>query len=149
MLFKNRMKSFVTFALLLLPVLVIFSACEKNVKPSSICIGVGDSATFQLKYEEAKQLCTDDFSCIKFVKLVSDSRCPSDVVCVWQGTAVIELETCDAKGGSVSLELNKPVEYIIGGVQYSAKLTALDPYPDTRHPADAKEYVSTIVIKRK
>lgn len=142
------MKSFVTIVLML-PVLLFFSACEKNVNPSSVCIGLGDSTSFQLKYGETKRICDNDSTCIKFIKVVSDSRCPSDVVCVWQGTAIIELGTCDAEGGSVNLEIHKPVEYTIDGIKYSAELTELNPYPDTRHPAELKDYVARIVVKRK
>jgi hypothetical protein len=128
---------------------VFFMACEKNVNPSSACIGLSDSTVIQIKYGQNKILCDNDSSCISFTKIVTESRCPSDVVCVWAGTAIIELGTCDIEGGAIALEIYKPIEYTIDGQKYSVELTALNPYPSVAHPANRNDYVATITIKSK
>ncbi len=130
-------------------VAVFFIACEKNADPSSACIELNDSTFIQLKYGEKKFLGGNDTSCISFTKVVTDSRCPSDVVCVWAGTAIIELQTCDIEGGTITLEIYKPVEYIIDGQKYSIELTALNPYPSEAHPADVNDYKATVTVKKK
>ena len=128
---------------------VFLIACEKNVNPSSACIGLSDSTVVELKYGQKKNLCDNDSSCISFTKLVTDSRCPSDVVCVWAGTAIIELGTCDIEGGAIELEIYKPVEYSINDQKYYIELTALSPYPSVAHPTNVNDYKATITIKKK
>jgi hypothetical protein len=127
---------------------VFFVSCDKNVKTAG-CIGLGDSTVVKVKYGEKKYLCDNDSSCLGFTKVISESRCPSDVECIWQGTAIIELSTCNEKGGSVTLEIYHPVDYTISGVNYKIELTGLDPYPSTSHPHDVNEYAATITVKRK
>jgi len=126
---------------------VFFMACEKNINPSSACIELNDSTVIQLKYGEKKTLCDNDSSCIRFTRVIEDSRCPPDVnvVCVWAGRAIIELGTCDIEGGAITLELYKPLEYTINGQKYSLELTALGRYS----PADANNDGATITIKKK
>ncbi len=127
---------------------VVLLSCDKNVKTAD-CAGLGDSTVIKLMYGERKYLCDNDSSCFSFTKVISDSRCPSDVECVWQGTANIELSTCNEKDGSVTLEIYHPVDYTINGIGYTLKLTGLDPYPSTSQPHDISEYAATITIKKK
>lgn len=127
---------------------VLFVSCEKNTTITN-CTPLGDSTVLQLKYGEKKYFCENDSSCFGFTKLISESRCPADVVCVWAGTAIIELETCGGKEGSLQLEIYHPIEQVINGIRYSVELTGLNPYPSTSHPHDVSEYIATITIKRR
>ena len=129
-------------------VMTTFISCDKNVNTTG-CIGLGDSTVVKVKYGEKKYLCNNDSSCFSFTKLISDSRCPSDVICVWQGTASIESGTCNGEEGSVTLEIYHPVDYTINGVNYTIELTGLDPYPSISHPHEISEYVAAITVKKK
>ena len=127
---------------------VFLVSCDKNIKVP-VCAGLGDSTVVRVKYGEKKSLCDNDSSCFSFTKLISDSRCPADAECVWKGTAVIELSTCNEKEGAITLEIYHPVDYKINDVNYTIELTGLDPYPSTSYPHDVSEYVATVTVKRK
>jgi hypothetical protein len=137
-----------TRAIVLLSTLIIMS-CEKNVNPSSACTALSDSTAIELKYGQKIFVCNNDSSCIRFAKIVSESRCPSDVVCVWAGTAMVELETCDPEGEVINLEIYKSVEYAVNGQKYSLELTSLTPYPSVAHPAEMNDYTAMVTLKKK
>ncbi len=67
---------------------------------------------------------------LRFDRAVQDSRCPVDVVCVWQGNAEIELGTTLGSGPSVGFRLNTaldPRSFDFGG--YRVSLTGVSPEP--------------------
>ena len=85
---------------------------------------------------------------VTFVEKTEDSRCPANVVCIWEGQATILLEVTRSGQGSVSFEMvgfvgpdgNDPAGE--SGVTHEAlglrfTLLRLDPYPlDGVEPAD-------------
>ncbi|MFE6616260.1 hypothetical protein [Amycolatopsis sp. NPDC057786] len=54
--------------------------------------------TVDLKAGETAEVASKDVS-IRFARLVSDSRCPEGMVCVWEGEAVIELTLAEPGRG--------------------------------------------------
>ena len=75
----------------------------------------------------------DEFS-IRFVEVFADSRCPTDVVCVWEGQAEIELEYLKNDIVMKTDTLNVRPGMLEAGVgqfeKYHIELIKLDPYPD-------------------
>ena len=70
---------------------------------------------------------------LRFARVVSDSRCPEGVQCVWQGDAEVALEARAAAGETVALRLHTTS---IGGREQEApafgfrvRLIALEPRP--------------------
>ena len=93
---------------------------------------------------------------ITFVGVPEDSRCPSDVVCIWAGQTTIELRiekpskdiafftTLNiTKGG----EQNSSASFAdYGGNNYTIKLLSVEPYPQT---ADTKRnYEITLSVSK-
>lgn len=79
---------------------------------------------------------------------IEDSRCPSDVTCIWQGTvsAKIQLEK-----GSQDLGIyNIPMETTEGNEQtfdeYYIRLTNVEPYPISTVPIQPTDYVLTFFV---
>jgi|GEM_PF-213124 len=86
---------------------------------------------------------------VRFDKVLEDSRCPANVVCVWEGRMKIQI-TVDIDGTG-----ENPVQLALEGVRgdlalqmvdrYAVRLEALNPYPGTignRKP----EYVATLQV---
>ena len=79
---------------------------------------------------------------------IEDSRCPSDVVCVWQGTvlAKIQLEKGDQDLGIHTI----PMETIEGNEQtfegHHIRLTNVEPYPISSIPIQSTDYSLTFFV---
>lgn len=83
----------------------------------------------------------------------ADSRCPSDVVCVWAGDAVAEIQAdppcikdgCRAASAAFSLHTNgEPRSGDYFG--YRIRLVALQPYPVSTRPIKPRDYVAWVRV---
>jgi hypothetical protein len=88
----------------------------------------------------------DDFS-VRFVSVDGDSRCPTDVQCVWEGDAEIALEvaTSNAGGAPLALHTNPGFTTQATYLSYAISLGALEPYPRTNPKTDTP-YMATLVV---
>lgn len=82
---------------------------------------------------------------VKFIKIVSDSRCPKNVTCIWQGEAKVLIgifnneEMVDQK---VIVIPKVREQYAFFGKQdLLLKFFSLSPYPDATDPIQPEEYV--------
>lgn len=75
------------------------------------------------------------------VTKISDSRCPSDVTCVWAGQANVNVELRDQAGTLQATDLclgacqNDSATVVLDAVPYWLTLTAVDPYPVSSAPS--------------
>lgn len=104
----------------------------------------GERVTVKVKEQSAaaKQLS------IKFVEMISDSRCPADLRCVWAGNAKIKIEL-SGKGKSQVFELNtgmKPQSIVYGG--YEIKIVALEPRIRTNVRINPDSYTATFTVTK-
>lgn len=84
---------------------------------------------------------------ILFSKIIEDSRCPSDVTCVWQGRVSVQLNVTtenDSKQIVLSLE-NKTAPI---NNDYYLMLLDVKPYPTSQNPIQEKDYKVTIYLER-
>jgi hypothetical protein len=98
---------------------------------------VGDTARVQLAIGQSTEI---DGVRITFAEVSEDSRCPSDVDCVWQGNARVVLTVAGA-GSTPTIGLNttlEPVEVRIGG--FNVSIESLTPYPVSTAPIDRDAY---------
>lgn len=117
------MRFTIVICFLLLP-LSISAQEEQQVKLYSSSLEVGDYLIFR------------DNS-LRFKEVISDSRCPKDVTCVWAGEAKILVELY--RNGSFLKEKiltlsnsTIPLEFSVQGVNYSINKMVLYPYPTTK-----------------
>lgn len=77
---------------------------------------------------------------ITFTAVSADSRCPVDVVCVWEGDAVVELTVSQPTGAVETRELHtsQPRPAIYDGFQI--ELVRLDPAPRSTQPIPPGSY---------
>jgi len=87
---------------------------------------------------------------IRFERVVADSRCPSDVTCVWAGEAVIELSLWIGGSDAETVQLhsagNPPNQVTRAG--YGIRLTAVAPYPRSTVRLKPSDYRITLLASR-
>jgi hypothetical protein len=82
---------------------------------------------------------------IRFRGVTNDSRCPSDVQCVWAGNAVAGFDLSGAGQSDASLNTTlDPRSVSYGG--YTILLVGLKPAPRTGSTIPALEYVATLRV---
>lgn len=61
-------------------------SCDKNIS-----IGIGEEIT--IPFDKTATLYQNGLEfTVKFTQLIEESRCPPDMVCFWEGRAVVEIE---------------------------------------------------------
>ncbi|MEO5589461.1 MAG: hypothetical protein ABIS03_07740 [Gemmatimonadaceae bacterium] len=82
---------------------------------------------------------------IKLVSVAEDSRCPSDVQCVWAGNARLALDLSGGATGSTRSSVNltlDPQSVSYGG--YVIRFVSLEPVPRSGKAIPASNYVATL-----
>jgi len=102
--------------------LILLTSCGN----SDATAGLGDPV--ELALGESVSIESEDLS-VTFTAVIEDSRCPSDVQCVWEGNAKIKL-TLSKLGASdkpVSLNSSKRFETEVSYLNYRIKLLDVSP----------------------
>jgi len=145
---------------LFLPVCAVLAGlmgCSKSKSDSSGC--TGGATTFQL--DQPFSLCygttaqeQDDNTtlAVHFDEVVGDSRCASDVICVWQGRVDVALSyTLGQEGAKDTLFLGgldgDPTADSTMFAGYKIKLLKVDPYPaSAATPAPKEDYKIKLLV---
>lgn len=92
---------------LLLSLLACGSPSEPDLAPDPTVV----PATTDMTLRAGEELAVGG-SVVKivFARVLEDSRCPVDVVCVWEGNAVVELGIRMGMGPTFPLQLNSSLE---------------------------------------
>lgn len=89
---------------------------------------------------------------IKFAAVTADSRCPSDVTCVWAGNAAVRLDVSTNRSNGRSLTLNTGhTSSLTNEAQYQGydlTLVDLSPYPRSDRQTAAGDYVVTLLVSK-
>jgi hypothetical protein len=104
---------------------------------------------FLLQFNQSAEIKSEDIK-ITFLNVTSDSRCASDVTCVWQGQAGIEFAVQKGEEKStVSLSIggdSSPEESIFDS--YLIQLVDISPYPVSTKDIQSDEYAAKINITK-
>jgi hypothetical protein len=115
----------------------------------SIGIEANLDSEFILQINQSAEIKSEDIKII-FLNITSDSRCPSDVTCIWQGQAGIELDVQKGEEeSSISLSIggdSSPEESIFNA--YLIQLVELSPYPISTKNIQPEDYTATIKITK-
>lgn len=133
------------------------AGCSKSKKDSAPCTGSDVSFTnnvpFTLCYG-ATAHGQDDIQTpeVKFFDVFGDSRCPSDVICVWQGRVDVGV-TCTFGSTVLSDTLSlgglgaDPKSDSTQLLNTKIKLLSVDPYPiNANGPTPLEEYKIKLVV---
>jgi len=81
------------------------------------------------------------------LKEVKDSRCPEDVICIWEGSAAVALEvTKDKEVTLITLHTYKGFRKDTLLFGYNIQLTDVKPYPRTGKSYELKDYKVTLNV---
>lgn len=84
---------------------------------------------------------------IRFVGVTEDSRCPTDVTCVWEGNAAAELAATAGSGSPEPLVLNTtldPRSTLWNGLRIT--LVEVSPHPVEGQAIPAEDYVVRVRV---
>ncbi|MEO3758504.1 hypothetical protein ABGB19_09510 [Mycobacterium sp. B14F4] len=91
---------------------------------------------------------------LRFTQVLEDSRCPTEVECVWTGQARVAVEVERGQGRPTTVEFNtNPApgqnRQAVRSDGYLIALQALDPYPRTPDDvATLEDYRATLLVSR-
>jgi hypothetical protein len=86
---------------------------------------------------------------LSFDKVAEDSRCPSDVQCVWAGDGAVALTTSTPGTGRVPVALHTTLTpKTVNAGPYAITLVGLKPYPKQGSKIPQATYVATLQIIR-
>lgn len=130
-------------ALSLLSAMILFAACA-STRAEIRSVGVGDTVTLRA----AESVTVEPRNVVvQFAEVVSDSRCPADVTCVWEGDAEVSVRAVAADGRSSDLRLHTkegaPRAEFAG---LTVRLVNLDPKPREGKSPRQADYELTIEI---
>jgi len=86
---------------------------------------------------------------VSLAAVAEDSRCPSDVVCVWEGNAKVELGIAAGSGPTSTLLLNTALEPRVAewnGIRVT--LVDVTPYPVSTQAILAGDYLVRLRLER-
>lgn len=96
-----------------------------------------------------KVVINSDGIIVRFLSVSEDSRCPSDVTCVWKGKASvivnININGLDLGNYEFSTDGNKSV---INVNEYSLKLNGIEPYPESSKSLEKSDYILKFVVSK-
>jgi len=138
------MKEMIIFAGVLAA--LISSGCEKELKLESTLLlnDTIEMANFETKYNHENNIV------LRMDSVLGDSRCPSNVLCFWEGNAEVRfLFTVDSKGTDFVLNTHGGKQFnsdtVFSG--YHIKLLDLAPYPEDPGEILQVEYYSKVIVK--
>jgi hypothetical protein len=131
---------------ILLIVINIFGFCtDSSVDPQNNSFTLSD--TLMIKYQESLTEEDEEIS-IKFEELISDSRCPVDVICVWEGDAELRFAFSNTVE-TIKFNLHTAGNYFTKDtvvLGYHIKLLDLYPYPHSKKEVSKNSYEAKIII---
>lgn len=124
-------------------ILLLLASCrpDRVVSPSP-----GGDYEFSLRLTERVVL--ENGLQVEFQEVLADSRCPSHVVCVWEGEGRIRLRLAPrGYGGSVDLSTHRP-GHVATARGYQFTLLELDPYPEESGPIPESRYRARLRVTK-
>jgi hypothetical protein len=116
------------------------AGCSSPTSPDAVL-----GKPFELKTGATSEL--PDGSRLTFARVVSDSRCPIDAICVSAGDAEISIQLSPPKGQTESRSLHtQPSGSQISYGSYTIALTELAPYPQASRPTPVTEHIATFLV---
>lgn len=125
---------------LLVSMLTSFISCNEEPIPGLISFGVENEFRINGDYYSVD-------NALKFtITEVNDSRCPSDVVCIWAGKADVKIKVESPVASILTLSTYDNQVDTVG--QYSFKIIDVSPYPISTKTIQPEDYVVLLKIER-
>jgi hypothetical protein len=142
----NTVKRFLIHSSLFLGLL----ACGQNSGPADVDdpVFVQAGTPFQLRPGGSARV-GDSGLVIGFRGITGESRCPMDVVCVWQGDATARIQATVGRMAWTGYDLHTGLQpQSIKFQDWTIKLVSVEPYPRSDRQIRPEEYVLTLEVTR-
>lgn len=128
------------------------AACTSNATDTSDrndnVVQVAADTPFRLRAGEIASVGTDGLM-IAFRRVDGDSRCPSDVTCVWSGDATVVLDVTVGRVAWTAAQVHTHVEPRATDYrEYRITLVDLSPVPVSTRSIAAGDYSATLEVAR-
>jgi hypothetical protein len=125
-------------------VLLVFSGCSKPV-----ATGTSLGKEFTLTIGQSEAISGDNLS-IKFIDVISDSRCPTGVTCIWAGEAscLVEITYQTSSFRKTLTQPGSTSEYTITDFDHYDIQFNVQPYPEAGNQIPKKDYQLHLVITK-
>ena len=108
----------------LILLLFLISCADENTDPNKF------EGEISLAIHQSKYYSDADLT-IGFRSVLSDSRCPTEVICVWEGNGKVDLWIKRTSLDTIDFALNTTLEPdAIELLEYKIELRELNPYPE-------------------
>jgi hypothetical protein len=135
----------------LLMMLLLLSAFSVSAHAQGTTVPAELDKPFKLKIGQQAAIDSEKIA-ISLLNVTEDSRCPSDVVCVWQGQASVKVSAkvngTDAGQFVLTIGGNEKPSAAFGGGRYLARLSSLEPYPVSTSQTKPEDYVATLMVSK-
>ncbi|MEM7819315.1 MAG: hypothetical protein QXD48_00620 [Candidatus Aenigmatarchaeota archaeon] len=129
---------------------ILINGCIKQIQQEETII-TSLNNSFKLKIDQVAIIEGESIK-IKFLNITEDSRCPSDVVCVWEGqtTVIVNIMKDNKNLGIFTLTSRSghPDLAIKNFDRYSIRLIKVEPYPKTTQKIETSHYVITLNVSK-
>jgi len=128
--------------------ILLFSRCDKNNNADSGTLVLGD--TISLMVDEKVENYQENIS-LKLDSIVNDSRCPTNVTCIWEGNAEAKFTfTNDNVDHGFILNTNLGTNFRKDTLidNYNISLIQLYPYPENPGIIEQKDYFAEILLTK-
>lgn len=126
-----------------------FLSCAENNDPNCLKPQLGEELSIRIN--RTATYCIEGFS-ITFEDVVNESRCPSDVTCIWAGFVQVKLEL-EANGKKSTVELAS--DSLVTGVPsevvfdlFTIKLIDVTPYPAVSAKIDTDKFEVILIVDK-
>ena len=117
---------------------ISFISCDNEPIPDSFSFGLENDFKINGEYHSA------DNSVHFKITEINDSRCPSDVVCVWEGKADVKIKVESPVSGSITLSTyDNPIDTV---GNFSFEIIDVFPYPISTKTIQLEDYNVTLKI---
>ena len=115
-------------------------SCDTEKSPDEFDFGIENKFAITHQYHSS----TGELSFL--ISEINDSRCPEDVICIWQGMAEIKIDILKPEKSSLLINThNNRIDSVSG---YSFELKKVEPYPISTQPINQKDYRIFMLINK-
>lgn len=118
---------------------------ESQIGPETVTSQTLDNI-FELKSQQTAEFPAENLS-ITFLQVIDDSRCASDVTCVWAGMASLKFDVSKDQQDQINLNTydNNTVTVFD---KYQIQLIDVKPYPVTTEEIKSQDYVAVLKVTK-
>jgi hypothetical protein len=129
-----------TFYFFLALIAISFISCDQESVYDSFSYGLDNNFKINGEYHSI------DNSLNFSITEINDSRCPSDVVCIWAGKADVKIKVESPVPGTITLSTyDNPVDTV---GNYSFKIIDVLPYPISTKTIRLEDYIVMLKIEK-